>query len=1155
LKKFKEEKEREKKEKLIHEQKLKEQLLQKQEKEKDLKAEKVRQELEIQRKQEEQQKQQQLLHQQKLQKQQADKLKQKKAADEAKRRQAEETKAEALRREQASAAERLRLKELQLEKIEKKAILIVESRIVSQMWTQWQDLTIRRLEVTKRRQLQLIFGVWRRQFGIVRERREKLDAQLMAIDFNSPHKSDRSLKIKEPVDRTRLRLVAKKRVATFSQDHNFISVFGGIKTSLSAAKQCLFKDMSPKSPLLCPALAVGSGLLQVQSEYMRQQVFGAESKIGELWSHDLFFHLAIVSSCRKFHRGTVTGASTWDHNHCLLPSVIRSILCNETMPQSTEESTIANYDEMVPCLMGVESGHTTRHMRRVRLRIEDYPCGTSPQSSSTDEVFGNMPFDALKMLSAALVVVPDIMSCLLNDDGLSAPPNIKLQHLLWHLSEHATPVKRMRVQGFKSPDDDRFRNDSTGEVNSNMLAIVEGFLSGVLDACVPLVQQDIPIVLVLTRETIDFDKNETRDDSTPSHQRLSDPAEFDKVSDNDRTEKLLVSLFTELLSQRSNMAVNNIAQSFCIHANILNSDLHNTHCELFSSARPQQFSELSGVVASCGRCLFAALDVLSLASRPIPLVERVDVACWAEEVMLDALWRNSNIDESSNKSGIELLSAGNRQLSRSAGLGDTRHFNITSILREIIDEVNGALRDVCLARIADTLQTTLTSQELLGQSIFPFDLTKFMSTSVRLGKGDGDGLYGSHVVKGLIYNNMSDRRTHSCGPISSCLPVEWNQAAYLQSVQDKVVQVLCLPLIDRGCVDSRGYADLLVDQGWYIDASLKSKLDDILNRLHDDFEVFQSFSMSTSALVLSQATPNRRIHDQWTMINLNILTLKRLLSRIIQLQCEGSRDGILEEDVYLLVTPADDCILSDASSHAILCNSQDSTIQFHLPACPHPGNQPADDDRHSEVGVEIWNNVEQSRCKRPHLRDGAWGEESYVGEVDDNFQGDKKKSRLVVSSSPSSMSSSHRGDAAMDTFLPRMGYKQEVYEEVKQLGQECKEEIEEALSLEKKLALSLLNDETGSSHGFNTYRSTASSLWTGGRSYLSSVDDGYPNSKHSMSFDRQYPLDHSVSDLEHTLTKENMSVNQEITPSSALDMISQFREERLDLNAWMAKLE
>jgi hypothetical protein len=42
--------------------------------------------------------------------------------------------------------------------------------------------------------------------------------------------------------------------------------------------------------------------------------------------------------------------------------------------------------------------------------------------------------------------------------------------------------------------------------------------------------------------------------------------------------------------------------------------------------------------------------------------------------------------------------------------------------------------------------------------------------------------------------------------------------------------------------------------------------------------------------------------------------------------------------------------------------------------------------------------------------------------------------------------------------------------------------------------------------------------------------------------------------LDETLSKENMNSNEKLSPISALDILNQFREERLDLNAWMDQL-
>ena len=1102
------------------------------------------------------QQQEQKRKQEQEQRQRQRELSEMKAAEDKKQHQIELHRAQELQREKVTAAERLRLKDQQLTNLEEKINIISESRLLVQMWSMWQGRTIRRLKDMKTRRLQLVFGVWRRQLGKVRLRREKLDAQLMAIDFGSQLKGQRMMS--DEHDGNRVRMMVKRRVESYGLDNHFVSVFGGKKTSLSAAKHCLFRELPSQSPFLSPSLAVGSGLLQVQSDHLNVTT----SSMSQLWSQDLFFDLAVISSCRKFQRGVVPGASTWDHSHCVLPNIIRTLLCDESLSIPGDPGTIAQYDSVVPCLLGVEVGQSTRHMRRVRMRVKDCPSAIDQPSSVESLKESSLKMNSGKF-SAALVVVPDIVSCLRGDDCLATHPNIKLQQLLRNLSGQSVPAKRVRTENFRDSSDNRIIGDGKGDDGEELVNIIELFLSGVLDSCVPLVEQGTPIVLLFTREVISFNPS----DMNGPCSKVPDPASFDEVSSDDHTENLLVSVFSKLLCRRSKTNVTNIKQSFYVHANLLNSDLYNTRNELFSRDSPKNFSGLSEVITTCGRCLFACLDCLALASRPIPLVERVDIASWAEEVMLDALWRSNNFGEKLQcqphmKSLDNRQSAGSRELVQSVVHNEVNDLNIASVLNGIVSAVNGGLKDMCLKRISCTLEMMEENLNVRCESLFPFDLQNFAATSTRIGTGDGSDVYGSQVVKGIIYNNMSDRRTRSCGAISSALPVNWDQPVYLKSVFEKVQATLYLPTVVGD--DISDYVDLLIKQGWYMDAAMKSRLEEILSRLQVDLAVLQN-SLSSSMVVAERRSgahllPSKiSLKEHWTMINLNILSLKRLISRVIEFQCEDSGDKVFDDDVYLVVAPVTSLdVISDQISDA---TSHDAALRFHFPDCPDICNSFVDDEGCRD-------DKDNSRCKRRFPHDSYWEEDGSntalvagIHPVSSDPNNPSCSSIVVVDSLQADVSQSGKKKSRLafgeDIYHPHDGYKQEVYAEVRQLGQECKDEIEESLNLEARLSRVLV-DEAGFS--FNDSRDDCSveyndvnmsrDRWMMMDNFESTSSHG----KHSLHSETAWPLEQSYNNLDDTLSKENLSANKEMKPSSALDIISQFRDERLKLNAWMESM-
>lgn len=838
------------------------------------------------------------------------------------------------------------------------------------------------------------------------------------------------------------------------------------------------------------------------------------------------------------------------------------------------------------------------------MRVEDCPTGSGSGSGVKDS-----PLAEIKSCSAALVVVPDIISCLRGTDdfvsshlgGRDSPdqaPNVKLQHLLRHLSGEDTPSKRMRTQ-FMTPG-----RAGTGfnmsDVSTEMLMTVEAFLSGVLDACVPLVQKGTPIVLLLTCEVIDFNLTLT---SGSSHVRAdphptSAPASFDEVSgDVAHRDHLLVLIFKELLCRRSGMAVTNIKESFFVRAKFLNSDLYNTRgSELFataSSAVANDFSELSSVVSLCGKCLFTCLDRLALATSPLPLVERVDVATWAEEVMLDALWRTSNnMKMNSHNAELTPTDGGNYNRSNESDelvvAGPNEELSVKSVLGSLVKNVNMALNEVCVSRVMNTYDAILASQEN-HHCLYPFDLNVFSSSNT-IGTDDVDGVYGSCVVKGLLYNNMSDRMTASCGPISSSLPVYWDQADYLASTLDSMLEVLSLPSLKNN-EDVCGYSDVLLAQGWRVDSDLKSRLDEVLTNLQFGLEALRMVAPHLTSHVSWNPGFKSDIRDQWTIVNLNILTLKRLLGRAIQLQCAEAMDHVLQEDVYLLVPPA------ELTSHSAIlrADTQVSTDQFLLPACPLPFSLlDADGDT---LGADV------SRCKRRHPQDNQWEDEDEDEDEDDELEGGRERveswveaddensevsdveSTIVQSSLMIMQGSGPRGGkkkcrvASRATASPNthtyprtcrhVEYEREVYGEVRQLGNDCRREVQESLDLEDKIARALLEDGGGS---FGSKEGAAEcGLWSPAEraerlSYLM-LQDGKMQQQHYghqwLGSDDETSVvdsfrdddDENQNDDWNVTSKENRNINSKsLTASSVMDMINRCRDERRDSDAWLKKM-
>ena len=1018
----------------------------------------------------------------------------------------EKARMQAAERQKAVEAQNMKLKEERLAMCAIKCVRKSRGVVIWRTWNIWKQLTIRRLKEMKKRHLKVIFGVWYRQYVNTQRRREKLDSQLMAINFDSvPPRDLQRTKNKSQLI-SRARLLVRKRVVSANQDNFFASMFGGQKISLYAAKRSLCRSFDSQDPLLSPHLAVGSGLLHVQSKYLSNlHNFQTTSALTRcLWSQDLFFHLGIITPCHRFQRDGVSAASIWDHNHCILPNIFRSLLCdeNELGIHTEKSSTIGMFNSDVPCLLGVEHDESRLHVRRVNLRVEDFSAGNFTTNESTTKS---------PKLSGALVILPDVLSCVRNAlagngaDENGNVSNVKLLQLMRHLADESAS-KRVRVhRAGRAPTSPEVMS-SLGDC-SDLLNTIELFLSGVLDMCVPIVQRNIPIVLILSKEFINFNATGTqlRLDAASSPNKN---ASFEEVTGSEQAGHRILSIFKDLLRRRTGKQVTNIRKTYCVDAHFLNSDLHSTRNELFSSsAAKNDCDRLSSIVRTCGQCLFHSLDELSLASAPIPAVERVDTCTWVEEVMVEAIW-NSDSCFSKLQELIPQVAAG-------------VHFGVDLMINCFIENINRSLENICIKRIAYTLQA-------VDFELFPFDLQSFAVMSGGISNG---GLFGQSIVKGLLYNNVSDRKTASCGPISSTLPVEWGNVDYIEFVRQNICQSFLLPLLNEANCEgsSMRYTDTLVDCGWVMDDNLKSSLDDTLDNLQHR---------------LSDVGGDLQFY--FKLINIHLLSFKRLLSRVIQQQCEARGKDLFDEDMFLLVMPSH-------KEYSGMLNSNFSYQQF-LPTCSDPNSA-----RMIQVssGKSLRNS--DSRCKRRHRQDDAdviLDETAYF----DDYDGGHAHSDIpmlldegIYESGSKKKKSRHDNDSDSHTDDNLLGFRESklvMLGEVEQLGEECRHELEESMLFEDKLARVVLEESDGTSNrqvDASTVGSKAAIL----EEELISWDKFASNS--SGISERQAYVDNS--DMgSNSLTRQNDNLNTTMSSKSALSLINQFRKERIDVDTWMDTL-
>ena len=454
-------------------------------------------------------------------------------------------------------AKRQKAKDMKLDVLAKTCSKRVNTASLSSAWTKWQRITIDRLMRTKKKKLQLVFGVWRRQLEKIYSRRAKLDTQLMAINFhNSTPKRNK---------RTRLGQVIRSKARhrhqhdSLSFEMRFVSIFGGQKTLLSSAKRNLFLYAGPDSPFMSPHFAVGPGLLERQTRHFREELGvradadEAGGALRQVWPQDLFFHLGVLTSCSGTH-GTAPSGKKWDHSHCLLPNIFRALLSSGSGDASSS-TTMGSFDGSVPCFID-QSGP---HSRRVHMRVDEY----FARDESSPEPLLKGP----DKLSAALVVVPDVVRFLDDIKNSSSPRRNEVAN---HKMQECSLFSEVLLSSQRTKSDSLLMNEES-------LLLAEKYLSDIVDACVPLTQHNTPVVLVISTEFLEFDVSTTTASITKSsltRSKSDNVASFEEITDPSQCSTL--SIFLRMLSQRSGANVPNVIKAFTLEAMFLTSDLYDT---------------------------------------------------------------------------------------------------------------------------------------------------------------------------------------------------------------------------------------------------------------------------------------------------------------------------------------------------------------------------------------------------------------------------------------------------------------------------------------------------------------------------------------------------------------------------------------------------
>ena len=443
-------------------------------------------------------------------------------------------------------------------------------------------------------------------------------------------------------------------------------------------------------------------------------------------------------------------------------------------------------------------------------------------------------------------------------------------------------------------------------------------------------------------------------------------------------------------------------------------------------------STLASAVKTCGRCLFASLDTLASASPPLPLIERVDLSCMAEEVMIDALWQCSpkqlfgdilNPHTDTAMSMAQICAA--------------------SVISSLVSSANAALQDACIDRLAHTI----TSIQNAEGALFPFSLKAFAVQSTSIG-GD-KALFGKDVVNGIIYSNSSDRWTNSCGIVSSALPIQWDNVNYLREVR-KQLEALRMPAVPNntenewGGNDYSAYAGSLSRQGWTLSNYLGHQLDEAVFDLDQEIIALKTCVINSMTSQYNDEGWDANLGEQWEMVNMNFLRIKRLLSRVISIHCETVGKDVLSDDAYLLLH-------ANAASNSYrslpMHDIQPQTKLFSLPPL-----EMAEESENRLIGSD-------SGYKRPlasdHFEDHVVAlnrDSDENGEAIFNSTSDCEYEQSVSKKSRLYDNSVSIGDNTEENF--DLG----TVDDFRQLRHDCHKEIEESILFEEKLAQTLVGD-------------------------------------------------------------------------------------------------
>ena len=491
-------------------------------------------------------------------------------------------------RKAAAEREHQRRRDEQLALLEKEFKLVVARRCLQRSVDLWKQRAEQMIARTRWIEMKVVFQIWQRAMTRVQEQRAKLDRDLSSVDPAPVTLGSGNMSSKLTVSAVRLARRRAQKASTFDSTG---MVFGGSRNvSLQAAASVLTRLDSGE----CIARAVAPSLFLTQTNSMRRLLNVTELTStaevmrdgGALWSQDLFLKVSIFTPAASI--------GVWDQECLILPNLLRSVLLSPSQPNAVTPSPEQLLLWSGPVVCAANSHR--RITRHVHIAVMDGCCGANGH--------GVLPRTPVLTSLAAIVVIPDVFVMSFEDDTALGDVNRSLMSQMMDGDESA---------------------------GRNCRDTAMRYLQDMVASCVPLVHDERPIVLVVTKESV-LPQSSHRDGMDSNMSSFAKWAEIQPDASSTTPGVEMVTLFVQLLADAVGRSVY-IDKAFLLEAYLCDYDLPKQ--EPPSLHLPPFFGDVPG---SCRDCIASALKAIALAVEPLPLMQRIGVCGWIEEAMIEDLW-------------------------------------------------------------------------------------------------------------------------------------------------------------------------------------------------------------------------------------------------------------------------------------------------------------------------------------------------------------------------------------------------------------------------------------------------------------------------------------------------------------------------------------